>query len=156
MAPNTVSSASRIAASCVWQFSLRSITVKIGGGVWAPHHLPGQPTARTVSRSSSLLFVQTHPGVIAMTSTLHQWEYAFVSKPLDYLLIGGLNELGRDGWETISISYNKDLKGNWAWTAFLKTPAHRDRPVLPAKVESRRHIGRHPDAERRIGHVARL
>jgi hypothetical protein len=57
-----------------------------------------------------------------MTSALQRWEYAFVSKPLDYLLIGDLNELGRDGWEVISISYDKDLKGNWAWTAFLRRP----------------------------------
>lgn len=57
-----------------------------------------------------------------MTSALQRWEYAFISKPLDYLLIGDLNELGRDGWEVISISYDKDLKGNWAWTAFMKRP----------------------------------
>jgi hypothetical protein len=57
-----------------------------------------------------------------MPSALQRWEYAFISKPLDYLLIGDLNELGRDGWEVISISYDKDLKGNWAWTAFLKRP----------------------------------
>ena len=57
-----------------------------------------------------------------MTSALQRWEYAFVSKPLDYLLIGDLNELGQEGWEVISISYDKDLKGNWSWTAFLKRP----------------------------------
>ena len=57
-----------------------------------------------------------------MTSASSQWEYHFVSKPLDYLLVGDLNELGKDGWEAFSISYNKDLKGNWSWTAFFKRP----------------------------------
>jgi hypothetical protein len=63
----------------------------------------------------------------------HQkWEYRAFTKQTEIYLLTELGEAGRDGWEMVSVSYNKDLKGIWGWTAFLKRPiVHGE--VSPAK-----------------------
>lgn len=53
---------------------------------------------------------------------LPQWEYAFLCRQTEKNLVHVLNKVGVAGWEAISVSFNKDLKGVWAWTAFLKRP----------------------------------
>jgi len=52
----------------------------------------------------------------------HKWEYRFTVKQTERHMITELNELGREGWEVITVSYNKDMKGVWCWTAFMKRP----------------------------------
>jgi hypothetical protein len=51
-----------------------------------------------------------------------KWEYRFSVKQTERHLIMDLNEAGREGWEAISISYNRDLKGVWMWNAWFKRP----------------------------------
>jgi hypothetical protein len=59
---------------------------------------------------------------------LQRWEYASLCRQTDKNLVAVLNKVGVLGWEAISASFNKDLKGIWAWTAFLK------RPLAPGAV----------------------
>lgn len=54
--------------------------------------------------------------------TTAMWEYRFLSKQNEKHLLVELNEIGREGWELVSINYAKDLKGVWNWTAFAKRP----------------------------------
>lgn len=49
-----------------------------------------------------------------------RWEYCFTAWQTEKNLIADLNKLGDVGWEAIDISYNKDAKAIWWWTAFLK------------------------------------
>lgn len=51
-----------------------------------------------------------------------KWEYRIVNKHTETTLLGELNEVGKSGWELVSASYNRDLKGVSAWTAILKRP----------------------------------
>ncbi len=55
----------------------------------------------------------------AAPSTI-RWEYSFIIRQTERNLMADLNKIGPEGWEAISISYNKDLKGIWSWTAWLK------------------------------------
>jgi hypothetical protein len=66
------------------------------------------------------------------TVPAHQkWEYRAFTKQAEIYLLTELGEAGRDGWELVSVGYNKDLKGIWGWTAFLKRPLVRG-DVAPA------------------------
>ena len=70
------------------------------------------------------------------TQTVHahqKWEYRAFTKQTEIYLLTELGEAGRDGWELVSVSYNKDLKGIWGWTAFLK------RPLIRGEVSPARH-----------------
>ena len=51
-----------------------------------------------------------------------QWQYMFVNKQVDNYMLTELTALGKGGWELVSMSYDKDLKGIWGWTAWLKRP----------------------------------
>ena len=55
-------------------------------------------------------------------ASLTQWQYQVVSKQTENYLLPDLNALGAGGWELVSASYNKDYKGIWGWTAWLKRP----------------------------------
>ncbi len=63
-----------------------------------------------------------------VTPCTQRWEYAQLCRQTEKNLIFALNKLGVLGWEAISVSFNQDLKGIWAWTAFLK------RPLAPGAV----------------------
>ena len=59
------------------------------------------------------------------TVTVHaqqKWEYRIVNKHTEATLLSELNDVGKAGWELVTASYNKDLKGTTAWTAILKRP----------------------------------
>ena len=62
------------------------------------------------------------------TATVHaqqMWEYLSVTHKTDAYLINELNELGKEGWELVNATYNKDVKGvaaSFSWTAILKRP----------------------------------
>jgi hypothetical protein len=56
------------------------------------------------------------------TPGTQRWEYAQLCRQTEKNLVFALNKLGVLGWEAISISFNQDLKGVWAWTAFIKRP----------------------------------
>jgi hypothetical protein len=56
------------------------------------------------------------------TLAMQRWEYAQLCRQTEKNLVFALNRLGVLGWEAISISFNQDLKGIWAWTAFIKRP----------------------------------
>jgi hypothetical protein len=51
-----------------------------------------------------------------------KWEYRLVVKQTDRQMFLELNQFGREGWEAINLSYDKDLKGVMNWTCWLKRP----------------------------------
>lgn len=57
-----------------------------------------------------------------MTAELTKWEYCFFIKQTEMYLMMELHDAGKEGWELVSVSFNKDLKNVWNWTAFLKRP----------------------------------
>jgi len=63
-------------------------------------------------------------------TTRERWEYAFTAWQTEKNLVADLNKLGDVGWEALSISYNRDAKAIWWWTAFLK------RRLAPGEVAS--------------------
>lgn len=74
-------------------------------------------------------------------ATVHaqqKWEYRSTTKHTESALLNDLNELGKAGWELVGASYNKDLKGIWAWTAILKRPyaAQSITPTAQQQAES--------------------
>ena len=53
------------------------------------------------------------------------WEYVSVNRKTEEFLIEELNEKGKAGWELVSVTYHKDLKGigeSFSWSAFMKRP----------------------------------
>jgi len=50
------------------------------------------------------------------------WEYQGITRASDDALIAALNEAGKEGWELVSASPSRDLKGIMCWTAVLKRP----------------------------------
>lgn len=52
-----------------------------------------------------------------------KWEYRVLVKQTDRQMLLEINQMGKDGWEAIAMSYDKDLKGVWNWTGWLKRPA---------------------------------
>ncbi len=88
------------------------------------------------------------------TAILHaqqRWEYQSITRRTEGYLADELNTLGQDGWELVSITHGKDLKGEVFWAAFVKRPlalqaragaaqeraaaAQRQSPVEAAKTE---------------------
>jgi hypothetical protein len=51
-----------------------------------------------------------------------RWDYCCESRRTENSMLATLNELGQRGWELIDVAFHKDLKGESAWTAFLKRP----------------------------------
>ena len=61
-----------------------------------------------------------------------KWEYRLMVKQTDRQMLLELNQFGREGWEAITMSYDKDLKGVMQWTCWLKRPAVAAAEVAPA------------------------
>ena len=57
------------------------------------------------------------------TPAVVQWQYLFITKQTENYLLAEVNAAGAAGWEMVACSYNRDLKGIWGWTAWLKRPA---------------------------------
>ena len=55
-----------------------------------------------------------------------QWEYMELGRKTEGYLVNELNDLGQQGWELVSVSFQKDIKsgmgGGSSWIAFLKRP----------------------------------
>lgn len=51
-----------------------------------------------------------------------KWEYRLLIKQTDRQMLLDLNQFGREGWEALALSYDKDLKGVMMWTGWLKRP----------------------------------
>jgi hypothetical protein len=51
-----------------------------------------------------------------------RWEYVVLNRRSDVTLSEEMNTLGQKGWELVSAINYRDMKGNIAWTAFLKRP----------------------------------
>lgn len=51
-----------------------------------------------------------------------RWEYLTLTRKSESFLMNDLNDHGQQGWELVSASYYKDMKGSMVWTAFLKRP----------------------------------
>jgi hypothetical protein len=67
--------------------------------------------------------------VMTKTATVHaqqMWEYMEVTRKTENYLTNELNELGKVGWELVSVMFHKDVKSSLGsalvWTAFLKRP----------------------------------
>lgn len=50
------------------------------------------------------------------------WEYTSLTRKSESYLVKDLNEFGKEGWELVSTTYHKDMKGNLVWTAIVKRP----------------------------------
>jgi len=78
---------------------------------------------------------------VATVSAQQMWEYATLSLKTQDYLVNELNEHGLSGWELVSVTYHRDIKGvgeNWSWTAFLKrprVPAHKSSHEEAQKTE---------------------
>ncbi len=63
---------------------------------------------------------QQHPGI-----ALAQWQYMTLTRRTESFLIKDLNDAGKEGWELVSITYHREVKGQgetMCWTAFMKRP----------------------------------
>jgi len=58
----------------------------------------------------------------AVVHSQQRWEYLAVTRRTETSLEKELNQLGRSGWELVSVDHGKDLKGIVAWIAFMKRP----------------------------------
>jgi hypothetical protein len=67
-------------------------------------------------------------------ATPQKWEFRFITKQTESYLLTELNEVGRAGWDVVSINYAKDLKGIWNWTAFIKRPLSDEAAVTTPDV----------------------
>ncbi len=57
------------------------------------------------------------------TPAVQKWEYLALTRKSENYLLNDLNLCGQEGWEVVSTTYYKDMKGAMVWTAFLKRPA---------------------------------
>jgi len=76
---------------------------------------------------------------MAKTATIQaqqRWEYVSIVKRTDTALASELNELGKSGWELVSVIYGKDRKGELAWNGFLKRPATQHPHATSAEAQS--------------------
>jgi hypothetical protein len=60
----------------------------------------------------------------APAAAVSQWEYIELTRKTESYLLNDLNDLGRAGWELVTVLYHRDIKmgESWSWTAFLKRP----------------------------------
>jgi len=60
----------------------------------------------------------------APAAAVSQWEYLELTRKTESYLLSDLNDLGKAGWELVTILYHRDIKmgESWSWTAFLKRP----------------------------------
>ena len=57
-----------------------------------------------------------------MLHAQQKWEYMELTRKTESYLLSEINEFGQHGWELVSVTHGKDLKGELNWTAFLKRP----------------------------------
>jgi hypothetical protein len=86
----------------------------------------------------------TTGGTPTKTVVVHaqqRWEYVIVNRRSDVTLSEELNTLGQRGWELVNALNYRDMKGNIAWSAFLKRPisgqtasAAEDTPISSAAL----------------------
>ncbi|RMF99910.1 MAG: hypothetical protein D6741_07670 [Planctomycetota bacterium] len=72
---------------------------------------------------------------MSATHVIHsaqRWEYLTLTRKSEQFLVNDLNVHGQEGWELVSASYYKDMKGAMVWTAFLKRPCGAKK-VAPTK-----------------------
>ncbi len=64
-----------------------------------------------------------------------RWEYMEVTRKTEHYLTGELNDLGKEGWELVTVLFHKDAKSSLGsalvWTAFLKRPHAAAPPAAP-------------------------
>lgn len=69
-----------------------------------------------------------------------KWEYLELSRKTEGYLIKELNGLGQDGWELVSVSFQKDttsgMGASSSWIAFLKRPCSGELKTLPTSEKS--------------------
>ena len=68
-----------------------------------------------------------------------KWEYLAVNRKVEEFLVAELNEVGKAGWELVTILYTKDIKGvaaSFSWTAFLKRPLVEQQPAAATSTEA--------------------
>jgi hypothetical protein len=73
---------------------------------------------------------------LATVHAQQMWEYHCTSRTTETYLVHELNTLGGAGWELISTTQHKNVKGALVWTAFLKRPYVGPKPE---KADSTRH-----------------
>ncbi len=52
-----------------------------------------------------------------------KWQYMTLTRRTESFLIKDLNDAGKEGWELVSITYHREVKGQgetMCWTAFVK------------------------------------
>ena len=58
------------------------------------------------------------------TETQQKWQYRELIRKTEEFLVNDLNQLGKVGWELVSVSYQKDatsgMGASSSWVAFLK------------------------------------
>ena len=57
-----------------------------------------------------------------MLHAQQKWEYMELTRKTESYLLSEINDCGQQGWELVSVTHGKDLKGELSWTAFLKRP----------------------------------
>ena len=57
-----------------------------------------------------------------MLHAQQKWEYMELTRKTETYLLSEINDCGQHGWELVSVTHGKDLKGDLSWTAFLKRP----------------------------------
>ena len=89
---------------------------------------------------------------MSKTATVHaqqRWEYLEITRKTEGYLVAELNELGKVGWELVSVSFHKMTKSGLgdalAWTAFLKRP-HAEHAKSP-KIDGQTAADESPGAE---------
>jgi hypothetical protein len=58
----------------------------------------------------------------APVSAPRTWEYMEISRKTETYLVGDLNDLGKEGWELVTVLFRRDIKmgESYYWTAFVK------------------------------------
>ncbi len=61
-----------------------------------------------------------------VTESGKKWEYIEITRKTEGFLINDLNDLGKEGWELVTVMFHKLAGGGMgsadAWMAFLKRP----------------------------------
>ena len=68
-------------------------------------------------------------GKAAIVQAQQRWEHLCVTRRSARYLTEDMNKEGQNGWELVNVLYYKDLKGEMAWTAFLKRPVAHHAPA---------------------------